>query len=103
MGPIKSFLFFAFFLAFPLVAQASTEKIKDCLNSLYADQIEFHKRSGRYAAHVDQLHNSEREACYGMVLRLSRKTGQDFHISAEMGGEVWTITQEKKLFSGKSK
>lgn len=78
-------------------AQNSAEKIKGCLNSLYNDQLEFHKRSGRYAAHVDQLHNSEREPCYGMVLRLSRKTAQDFQIVAEMGGQAMAINENKKI------
>lgn len=94
-------IFSALFLFQTLNAQgldkAYNEKIKTCLNALYHDQKDFFKRNGRYAAHVNQLHSSEREACYGVVLSLRRKSSQDFRITGVMGDSSATMTSSMKL------
>lgn len=82
-------------LSHTVLANSYSDRIKTCLAALYQDQKDFHKRNGRFAAHVNQLHHSEREACYGMVLRLNRKTGQDFRISAEIGEQSGSINNKK--------
>jgi hypothetical protein len=77
--------------------KSSNERIKSCLNALYKDQKDFFKRNGRYAAHVNQLHSSEREACYGVVLSLRRKSSQDYRITGVMGDSSATMTSAMKL------
>ena len=79
----------------------SSEKIKNCLTALHKDQKEFHKRNGRFAAHVNQLHHSEREECSGVILMLRRKSSQDYRITGEMGGTSGTITQNEKIIWAK--
>lgn len=78
-------------------SQTDTEKIHVCLKALYKDQYQFVRSSGHYAAHVDLLENSDKQACFGIQLKLSRQTVQDYKIQGSKNDEVWQIDQNKKL------
>lgn len=78
-------------------SQTDDEKIKICLKALHKDQSQFVKSSGHYAAHVDLLDNSDKEACFGIQLKLSRQTVQDYQIQGSKNDEIWQINQNKKL------
>jgi hypothetical protein len=82
--------------------KSQNERIKICLNALFQDQKDFFKRNGRYAAHVDQLHSSEREACYGVILSLRRNSSKEFRITGVMGELSGTINSSMKLTWNKS-
>ena len=62
---------------------------------LYNDQTLFIKKSGHYAAHVDLLENSEKSACFGISLKLKRKTVKDYNIEASTENETWQINHKK--------
>lgn len=78
-------------------SQTDSEKIQTCLNALYKDQIKFIRSSGHFAAHVNLLENSEKEACFGVQLKMSRQTIRDFKITGSMNDKVWQINQNKKF------
>lgn len=86
----------ALFLNFA-IAQTDSEKIQVCLNALYKDQIKFIRSSGHFAAHVNLLENSEKEACFGVHLKMSRQTIRDFKITGTMNDKVLQINQNKKI------
>lgn len=87
-----------FFLIFNVVlAQTDSDRIKTCLSVLYQDQAQFIKTSGHYAAHVDLLENSEKDACFGVSLKLSRKTVKDYNIQGSMNDEIWQINHQKVI------
>jgi len=93
-----SIFLLSFNLAFSL---DDSEKIQVCLKALHKDQTRFVRTSGHYAAHVNLLENSEKDACFGVSLKLSRQTIHDFKIQGSMNDEVWLINQNKKLIKVK--
>lgn len=76
---------------------ADDSKIKACLKSLYASQIQFRKTNGYFTAVADQLKLNRYQVCDGLQISTHMVTENKFKMTAKFNHRIWSVDEGKKI------
>jgi hypothetical protein len=73
------------------------EKIKSCLASIYASQVNYYRSSGKYTSRTENLGVDRNQTCNGLYIYTNVANEKEFKITAQFGRNIWTVDQTKTL------
>lgn len=76
---------------------ADDSKIKSCLKSLYASQIQFRKTNGYFTALPEELKLTRYKVCDGLEISTHLVTEDKFRMTAKFNHKVWSVDESKKI------
>lgn len=79
------------------VFTADDSKIKSCLNSLYASQIQFRKTKGYFAALPEELELTRYKVCDGLEISTHLVTDNKFKMTAKFNHRTWSIDESHNI------
>lgn len=79
------------------ILTADDSKIKSCLSSLYASQIQFRKLNGYFAALPEELKLTRYKVCDGLEISTHLVTANKFRMTAKFNQKIWSVDESKKI------
>lgn len=76
---------------------ADDSKIKSCLKSLYASQVQFRKSKGYFTALPAELKLTRYKVCEGLEISTHLVTEDRFKMTATFNHKSWSIDQNQNI------
>lgn len=76
---------------------ADDSKIKSCLKSLYASQMQFRKSKGYFSALADDLKLTRYQVCDGLEISTHMVTESKFKMTAKFNHKIWSVDEHKNI------
>ncbi len=77
--------------------QTNDEKIKSCLASIYNNQVDYYRTSGKYTTVSEDMGIDRNETCNGLYIYTNVANEREFKITAQFGRTVWTVDQTRTI------
>jgi hypothetical protein len=76
---------------------ADDSKIKSCLKSLYASQVQFRKSKGYFATLPAELKLTRYKVCEGLEISTHLVTEDKFKMTATFNHKTWSVDQNQNI------